>query len=89
MNLYNAQALCSRNESEDFMEAKSDSKDYAYCRSHARALDSSGCGGKRLVQQAEFDRRVVELKRAKEAAKKMKEQAEKERLAKIELISHQ
>lgn len=84
MHLYNVQALCSRNESEDFMEEKSDSKD---CCSHAQALDSSGCEAKQLREQVEFDRHVVELKRAKEAAKKMKEQVGKDQLAKIEPIS--
>ncbi|THU81616.1 hypothetical protein K435DRAFT_808933 [Dendrothele bispora CBS 962.96] len=86
LHQYNAEAMYSRNNTLAFMEALFENKDHQYIMQEARRIDASGLEAKQRTAQVEFRRRVVEMNKEKEEAKKKKAVELREKLKKIPLI---
>ncbi|THV08108.1 hypothetical protein K435DRAFT_641387, partial [Dendrothele bispora CBS 962.96] len=86
LHQFNAQAMYSRNDTLSFMNALFEDEDHHYIMKVAREWDSSGLEAKRRAEQVAFRRRLVEMNKAKEEAKRRKAIELREKLRKIPLI---
>ncbi|KAF8148860.1 hypothetical protein B0H34DRAFT_802746 [Crassisporium funariophilum] len=84
---YNALATYNRNETQDFMDALLVDEDHAHLRREARALDASHLEASRRKAQVDFDLRVEEMVRRKDAEKKRKAAEIFDRTSKVILVT--
>ncbi|KAJ2916131.1 hypothetical protein MD484_g4288, partial [Candolleomyces efflorescens] len=83
---YNAQAVCQKNGTLDFMDTMFTEEDRAYVRKVARKWDSSGLERKRKEAQAAFEKKLAEMKREKAAEGERKARERRERLAAVKFV---
>jgi hypothetical protein len=87
MNTHNASAMYTRNETREFVDAFFIQEDHQWLLRAARKRDASGMEKARRKEQAEFEQKLVEMKREKKAAKLEKERAFQRTLDATELIT--
>ncbi|THU99324.1 hypothetical protein K435DRAFT_818559 [Dendrothele bispora CBS 962.96] len=71
LHQYNAEAMYSTNDTLAFMNALFEEEDHAFIMKVAREEDAKGLEAKRRAEQVEFRRRVVEMNKEKEEAKRL------------------
>ncbi|KAL1686393.1 hypothetical protein GGG16DRAFT_64388 [Schizophyllum commune] len=84
---HNALAMYIRNETEKFVQAYFTDEDYLWAMRTAREYDASGIERKRRREQAAFEVRMVEMKRARIATREAKKAAKRGKLAAVLIVS--
>lgn len=83
---YNAQAACHNNNTLEFMELLFTEEDYAFIRSEAQRLNSSGLEKKRKEDQAAFKKQAADMRRVKEALDCKKAEDRQNRLKAVAIV---
>jgi len=86
LHQHNARQMWARNDTQEFMDATLDALDHTFLMREARKLDSSGLEAKRRKAQVDFDLRVAELKREKDAEKKRQQIASLRAVFDVEVV---
>ncbi|KAF7301139.1 hypothetical protein MIND_00678300 [Mycena indigotica] len=86
LHQFNAMAMFSRNDTISFMNALFEAEDHVFIMREARRIDASGLEKSRKQAQRELRRAMVELNRAKEAARTKKAEETRARLEAIHLV---